>query len=404
MGKYSQHILQHSNTVLCLYTGVYQIRLKASNKPWVNFICTPNCFNTSLRVDKKFELRGFGKNRFVSEDESQSGKMILKDINFQSKLFLSKHHGELFLKQCREDVEFLSQNGIVGYSLLVGIHEPKCEEEVEELRKSQENDLINNIWKSKFNGFEGRSMDVHAANPIYFLCIIDFFQTDDEGKILKGSMIDKFNVFNGEREFLSQNSEKYAERFLSYLKSIVLIVSEGYSEVEKVGLMKRAEEDLLKEKEAALQQALEAARLEADKKAEVLAEQQRILTAENLAKFHKELTTTGIQVMKHPRKGKPDKRVLFLAEGKICCGSKVDSKAPKKSFSARNVIQVCVGVTSETFQRTLPKLKRQIDPKTCLSVLLTDRTVDLEFESVESCSMAFLGIETMAAEASSFRT
>ena len=78
-----------------------------------------------IEVHKRFDLKGSVHKRISTEKERRDPKVALKDldfINMNYKIKLGKEKRKIFLKQIRSDAKFLSENEILDYSLLLGIH------------------------------------------------------------------------------------------------------------------------------------------------------------------------------------------------------------------------------------------------------------------------------------------
>ena len=91
----------------------------------------------------------------------------------------------------------------------------------------------------------------------------------------------------------------------------------------------------------------------------------------------------GFECTKHPRSGKPSKRVLWLAKDNIhvCIGKKkTDKHKSVKGWALDEPTGFTVdkGVDSDIFSRTLPDASDE-QKACCLVVHLANRTFDLEF-------------------------
>ena len=89
-----------------------------------------NVFSTNRQIHIRFDLKGSKIGRRVlkgtKEDNNilNKGDIALKDLDLETrreKAYLGEKR-EIFLEQLIKDTQFLSQNGAIDYSLLLGIH------------------------------------------------------------------------------------------------------------------------------------------------------------------------------------------------------------------------------------------------------------------------------------------
>ena len=112
---------------------------------------------------------------------------------------------------------------------------------------------------------------------------------------------------------------------------------------------------------------------------------------------------SGMIVTKHPRHGKPEKRVLMLVGGvQFCLLKKVTDKvsAKTKGWNALDPagVQVVKGIEgSEVFRKSTSK-HGEVDANTCLYVQLRNRTIDLEFQDEEARDNVFAVASKLSAE------
>jgi hypothetical protein len=244
---YYKYMKSHTNTLLCSFYGLFKIRFNHKKNDWIVVIVMENAFNTKLKLHSKFDLKGSTKNRFVTEKEQAEGCSVLKDLNFQSKIYLNKEDAIQFIAQAEEDAAFLASHNMMDYSLLLGVHTPDLMESDEEeedddemfqtvqesgskLRKTKKRDR----WRRHHGGIEGRSPVPTSMNEVYFLSIIDFLQLYDTSKKLENAI--KGKIMGREREVSAVSGIKYAERFTNYVKTVTEGVVGVMSEEEKVNL------------------------------------------------------------------------------------------------------------------------------------------------------------------------
>ena len=92
-----------------------------------------------------------------------------------------------------------------------------------------------------------------------------------------------------------------------------------------------------------------------------------------------ELKNTGIQVLKHPRKGKPEQRLIWLSEDEsrleIGRGNLKTSATTRKGLRLDAVLLILKGLQSDVFKRTE---KFVVSEKLCFSLVIAGRTYDFE--------------------------
>ena len=243
---YYRYMESHPNTLLCSFYGLFKIRFNRKKNDWIVVIVMENAFNTPLTLHTKFDLKGSTKNRYVDAKEQAAGCSVLKDLNFQSKIYLDQPDAHQFVQQAEEDASFLASYNMMDYSLLLGVHAPdlmESDEEEEEDHTSKLQRLTNgrDRWRRHQGGIEGRSQVPNQQNEVYFVSIIDFLQLYDTSKRLENAIKGKF--MGKEREVSAVSGAKYAERFTTYVQTIVQEVIGVPSEEEK---LKLAREELRK--------------------------------------------------------------------------------------------------------------------------------------------------------------
>lgn len=87
-----------------------------------------NIFCTSNKIDYRFDLKGStcGRKTHFPEGKERDNTIALKDLDFlegKHKFKVGGDHKENLMKIIREDAKFFAKQGIIDYSLLIGIHE-----------------------------------------------------------------------------------------------------------------------------------------------------------------------------------------------------------------------------------------------------------------------------------------
>jgi 1-phosphatidylinositol-4-phosphate 5-kinase len=82
-----------------------------------------NLFCSKYSVHRRFDLKGSSLGRTTDKPESEiDSNTILKDLDLNFIFRLQKAWYQEFIRQIDKDCEFLEQERIMDYSLLVGIH------------------------------------------------------------------------------------------------------------------------------------------------------------------------------------------------------------------------------------------------------------------------------------------
>lgn len=106
--------------------GMHTIQLnRMKHFETLNIIVIENLFSHNLRIDVKYDLKGSCYKRTTSEEEFKSGAP-LKDLDFRNRnerIKVSCSDYDKIISILNDDVDFLIENNIIDYSLLVGIHD-----------------------------------------------------------------------------------------------------------------------------------------------------------------------------------------------------------------------------------------------------------------------------------------
>lgn len=117
----------HNTTLLGKILGMYHLIFKnsATNATLrTNVLVMENLFY-NRGVSQKFDLKGSERNRLVNPD-NQDGEIVLLDENFlkrtcESPLYILPHSKAVLIAAIQNDTEFLVEQSVMDYSLLVGL-------------------------------------------------------------------------------------------------------------------------------------------------------------------------------------------------------------------------------------------------------------------------------------------
>ncbi|GJR64673.1 phosphatidylinositol 4-phosphate 5-kinase 4-like protein [Tanacetum coccineum] len=101
----------------------YMIKTIKKAEVKVRFIIMGNLFCTNHVIHRRFDLKGSSLGRLTDKPESEiQSTTILKDLDLKFMFRLDKAWIQEFRRQIDRDCDFLEQERIMDYSLLVGLH------------------------------------------------------------------------------------------------------------------------------------------------------------------------------------------------------------------------------------------------------------------------------------------
>lgn len=237
---------RHGKTLLPQYLAMY--RLTVDNVEHY-MVLMRNVFTGHLRVHKKYDLKGSTVDREASDKEKQKKEPTLKDMDFLNdgaKIKIGEEARGKLLETLSADVEFLTKNDIMDYSLLLGIHDTKRaveDDREQELEEEEEEDEEYDSGgsgvaltppespgtgrrtlqkkRSVADGMIDPDRDLYAipsqdGNDIYFLSLVDILthygvkkMTAKAAKTVKyGASVDGIST---------AEPDQYAKRFLAFM-------------------------------------------------------------------------------------------------------------------------------------------------------------------------------------------
>ncbi|XAR68420.1 1-phosphatidylinositol-4-phosphate 5-kinase [Bertholletia excelsa] len=122
LSAYYNHFRSFENTLLTKIYGVHCVKLNGPAQKKVRFIIMGNLMCSELPVHRRFDLKGSSLGRITDKPEAEIDEnTILKDLDLNFIFRLQRTWFQEFRKQIDRDCEFLEQERIMDYSLLVGI-------------------------------------------------------------------------------------------------------------------------------------------------------------------------------------------------------------------------------------------------------------------------------------------
>ncbi|PKA67013.1 Phosphatidylinositol 4-phosphate 5-kinase 6 [Apostasia shenzhenica] len=120
---YYNHVRLFENTLVTRFFGLHCVKLTGAAQKKVRFVIMGNLFCTDYAIHRRFDLKGSSHGRTTDKPESQIDEnTTLKDLDLSFMFRLQKPWFQEFQRQVDRDCEFLEQERIMDYSLLVGVH------------------------------------------------------------------------------------------------------------------------------------------------------------------------------------------------------------------------------------------------------------------------------------------
>ncbi|KAG0483666.1 hypothetical protein HPP92_011750 [Vanilla planifolia] len=120
---YYDHVRSYENTLMTRFFGLHSVKLTGSAQKKVRFVIMGNLFCSEYAIHRHFDLKGSSLGRITEKPESEIDETTtLKDLDLNFFFTLHKPWFEEFQSQIEKDCEFLEQERIMDYSLLVGVH------------------------------------------------------------------------------------------------------------------------------------------------------------------------------------------------------------------------------------------------------------------------------------------
>ncbi|KAK8929028.1 Phosphatidylinositol 4-phosphate 5-kinase 6 [Platanthera zijinensis] len=120
---YYNHVRSFDNTLVTRFFGLHCVKLTGAAQKKVRFVIMGNLFCSEYAIHRRFDLKGSSHGRITDKPESEiDGTTTLKDLDLNFMFRLQKPWSQEFQRQVDRDCEFLEQERIMDYSLLVGVH------------------------------------------------------------------------------------------------------------------------------------------------------------------------------------------------------------------------------------------------------------------------------------------
>lgn len=120
---YYKHVRAFDNTLVTKFFGLHCVKITGAIQKKVRFVIMGNLFCSNYAIHRRFDLKGSSHGRMTDKPIDQIDETTtLKDLDLN---FIFRLEGSWFKDFCRQvdkDCEFLEQERIMDYSLLVGVH------------------------------------------------------------------------------------------------------------------------------------------------------------------------------------------------------------------------------------------------------------------------------------------
>ncbi|AET04875.1 phosphatidylinositol-4-phosphate 5-kinase family protein [Medicago truncatula] len=119
--RYYQHVCQYKNSLVTAFLGAHCIKPVGGQK--IRFIVMGNVFCSEYRIHKRFDLKGSSHGRITDKPREEINETTtLKDLDLDFVFRLEQSWFQELKRQLDRDCEFLEAEGIMDYSLLIGLH------------------------------------------------------------------------------------------------------------------------------------------------------------------------------------------------------------------------------------------------------------------------------------------
>lgn len=120
---YYNHVRAFEDTLVTKFFGLHCVKLAGANQKKVRFVIMGNLFCSGNSIHRRFDLKGSSLGRTTDKPQTEIDQYTtLKDLDLNFIFRLKKQWFQEFQRQVDRDCDFLEQEKIMDYSLLVGVH------------------------------------------------------------------------------------------------------------------------------------------------------------------------------------------------------------------------------------------------------------------------------------------
>ncbi|KAJ6679769.1 PHOSPHATIDYLINOSITOL 4-PHOSPHATE 5-KINASE 10 [Salix purpurea] len=131
--SYCFHLEMNRDSLLSILYGIHY--MKPIGGPKVYFSVYSRVIPSDANIFRVFDLKGSWKGRKINKPRAKENS-ILKDMDFSFRFYLDPLIHEKLLGQIKHDCDFLEAQGIMDYSLLIGIALPPQDKDSVDSRSS----------------------------------------------------------------------------------------------------------------------------------------------------------------------------------------------------------------------------------------------------------------------------
>jgi len=214
--NYYTHLVNNPHTLIIKFFGLHKIKFlkKKSKKEKVYFVIMSNVFHTLKEIHIRYDLKGSTKGRITKDDDPSVAKKDLNMIMNKEKIMLPPELADSFVDIIEKDSKFFEENGILDYSLLMGIHY---------LTQEEQNNRDAGYTGPRKSLYEAKSLNAKEGvlssdgTKLYFFGIIDILTHFNTKK--KMEYVVKRIAYG--KDISAVPPPRYAERFRSFIKNVV---------------------------------------------------------------------------------------------------------------------------------------------------------------------------------------
>ncbi|XP_062000201.1 phosphatidylinositol 4-phosphate 5-kinase 6-like [Rosa rugosa] len=120
---YYNHVRAFENTLVTKFFGLHCVKLTGPTQKKVRFVIMGNLFCSEYGIHRRFDLKGSSLGRTTNKPAAEiDATTTLKDLDLNYIFRLQKVWFQEFCRQVDRDCDFLEQERIMDYSLLIGLH------------------------------------------------------------------------------------------------------------------------------------------------------------------------------------------------------------------------------------------------------------------------------------------
>ncbi|KAJ6872934.1 hypothetical protein NC651_031926 [Populus alba x Populus x berolinensis] len=153
--SYCFHLEMNCDSLLSILYGIHY--MKPIGGPKVYFSVYSRVIPSDANIFRVFDLKGSWKGRKINKPRAKEN-IILKDMDFGFRFYLDPLIQEKLLGQIKHDCEFLEAQGIMDYSLLIGIALPPQDKDSVDSRSSYSE--VTSSCHSPMNSNDSRNSNV----------------------------------------------------------------------------------------------------------------------------------------------------------------------------------------------------------------------------------------------------